>query len=359
MKNSMLFFLCVLIGKTIVFAQITYESSDYADIGSTFNHVRITDASGFDFEQTGANFSWNYSSLTTAPPIEQVYEDPNNSPYKTTWCLLHLYIPNCNSNFNAAFNLGLPTTETFTLGDYALNDLYIHLFKTNTEINQKMFGGEVTIDGSTIPGILEFDDPDKLLEFPMNFNDTFTDTNSIDVDLSPVGFDLQVQSTGTRTNHVEGWGSLQIPNHTFPNTLKVKSVSTQIANVTYQGETTVVPIDVTSFMWFDKDHGNPVLQVTGAYVDGVFTPTTVNYTYFEPMGVQDAALSESIIYPNPTTGMLSVKLQTGESIVDVQIYNSSGQLVGSKLNLSTLPNGIYQVAIKTNKRIISEKIVRK
>src|SRR5690606_26107978 len=110
------------------------------------------------------------------------HEDPNNSPFKNTWCLCHLYIFNCNSTFNENFNLGSSLGENLTLGEYSFNDVYQHAYKSNTEFQIKMIAGNINLGVTNLPGILEFQDPDVMLKFPINYNETYTDNSSIDMD---------------------------------------------------------------------------------------------------------------------------------------------------------------------------------
>lgn len=341
------------------FAQITYESSDFAVVGENYEVVNTTETNGLDFTQSGVNFTWDYSSISINSTENYGYEDPNNSPFKNTWCFYHLYFTNCNSMFDENFNLGITLPQGFTIGEYTFNNPYQHLQKTNSELQSKMFGANVDLGGTTLPAILEYNDPDVLFQFPMHYNAGYTDINGIDMDFNGLGVDLIVTSDGTRTNNVVGWGELIVRNHTYANTIKVRSISNQNFNIYYEGNHDEVTVSTTTYYWFDKDYGIPVLTVAGNEVEGEFNPTLVTYIYQTGMAVNDLNLNSSVIYPNPTTGKLNLKLNQNETVKSIQVFDQKGSLVNNQLDLSQNPKGIYTVKIETSKGIYSEKIIRK
>lgn len=358
MKKN-LFSLIVLSVFSFSPGQIIYESSDFAAIGENFDVVMTAETNGLDFAQTGINHSWDYSLIPMNEVSGYGYEDPNNSPFKNTWCLYHLHLFNCNSMFDANFNMGMALPQSFSIGEYAFENPYQHLQKTSSELQSKMFGANVNLGGTTLPAILEYSDPDVLFQFPISYNATFTDTNSINMDFTGLGIDLIVNSDGTRTNTVEGFGDLSVRNHTYANTLKVKSVSMQNFNIYYEGMHNEVPISATTYYWFDKDYGIPVLTVAGTEVAGEFIPAMATYIYLAGMSVNDLSSNQSLLYPNPTSGKLNLKLSRNETVKSVQVYDQSGKLISNQLDLSQKPKGIYTVKIETSKGKYSEKIIRK
>jgi hypothetical protein len=72
------------------------------------------------------------------------------------------------------------------------------------------------------------------------------------------------------------------------------------------------------------------------------------------------------IYPNPSTGLLSIRLPEGPNNAWVQLFNAQGQLAyersiskGLPLDLSSLHPGIYQVqVILDHDRMIAERWVK-
>ena len=81
------------------------------------------------------------------------------------------------------------------------------------------------------------------------------------------------------------------------------------------------------------------------------------------VGINEQYLQQDIaIYPNPTTGIISI---LGKNIESIEIVNIEGQIIKLiKLNnekynidLSALPKGIYMIKIITDKEIMTKKIV--
>ena len=84
------------------------------------------------------------------------------------------------------------------------------------------------------------------------------------------------------------------------------------------------------------------------------------------VGIEEKNLSISSLYPNPTSGQLSISLEEANT-TSVTIRNSLGQLVLSDkyppnnqldLDISTYPNGIYFLQIEVNGEIITKKVIK-
>lgn len=72
--------------------------------------------------------------------------------------------------------------------------------------------------------------------------------------------------------------------------------------------------------------------------------------------------SDITIYPNPSSGKFSMSGFPINLKLNVQIFNSSGQLVlkqiqSSEIDLSAYPKGIYFVLINDGEKVISKKLV--
>ena len=85
------------------------------------------------------------------------------------------------------------------------------------------------------------------------------------------------------------------------------------------------------------------------------------------VGVEESNNDELMVYPNPTNGMLTLKLSDYTSYESIQVFNPMGQLVFSEnlnsdliqLDLSELSAGVYHVSLlRTNGSPVSRKITR-
>jgi PKD repeat protein len=277
MKN---FTICFLFLSQILLAQITYNSSDFATQGESYL-ISTTNLglNTFDFVSAGPNISWNYATLTPVSQETIAYVNPTTTGYRNSWCLFNGYFFNCISQFNSNFNLAQNLTDGIALQGIGLTNVFMHSKVSSTHFENKMIGGNITLNGSTIPVTVDYILPDIVYQFPMDYNDTFTNTSSLAIDLTALGVPISLSNTGERTTIVEGWGSLTTPFGTFPNTLKVKSTVVETTSITNNGQTTNIPRTIVTYKWFDTAYGIPVLEVTGDVIAGQWVPT--NAVYFD------------------------------------------------------------------------------
>jgi PKD repeat protein len=273
-------FLLLSFASSLSFAQTTYLSSDYAAQNESFivSHSN-TGLVGIDFVQTGTNFNWDYSTLTPSSQETLLYQNPNSAGYKNIWCLFNGYIFNCNSQFTSNFNLATKLTDGIQIQGFGLTNVIDHLKLSSTSLENRMIGSSITFNGTTVPFVASYQAPDILYQFPIHFNDNYTNNNALSLDLTNLGVPIQYASTGQRTNLVEGWGSLITPFGAFSNVLKMKTTVVNDITVTVSGTPTQNTVTTVSYKWFDPAYGIPVLQVDGNEAATQFIPT--NITYFD------------------------------------------------------------------------------
>ena len=117
----------------------------------------------------------------------------------------------------------------------------------------------------------------------------------------------------------------------------------------------------------DKDYWdrNPADQYN--YGGGLSDPIQITIT--SGVGVDELLSKANIaVYPNPTEGILNVKLNGYKSeVISIRIYNSKGQVVltdeilksSSEFNLTHLPKGVYIVELQNGTKTSDTKIVLK
>jgi hypothetical protein len=100
-------------------------------------------------------------------------------------------------------------------------------------------------------------------------------------------------------------------------------------------------------------------------ISATFTPLTGAPIAGDPSG-------EILLYPNPTTGILHVETQCIASLQSVEIFDMLGRIVETRLiaslqddtasslrlDISTLPSGVYFVRIKTETDVVIRKVVK-
>lgn len=258
-------------------SQTTYQSSDFASINDTFIVSNATALTGFDFTVAGPNVVWDYSALSPNTQDNILWENPNSTGYKTSWCLSNNFLFTCNSQFNSNFNLATKQLEGLQIQGFGLTNAYMHSKLSSANFANKMIGANVTVTGLTLPFTVSYSQPDILYQFPMNYNDTYSNPTTLAFDLNALNVPLSYNSVGTRENVVEGWGALTTPFGTFASVLKIKSTLTEDITLVIQGQTTTQTQTTISYKWFDPAYGIPVLEVSGQEVAGVWAPTTTTY----------------------------------------------------------------------------------
>ena len=317
-------FLILSLISAIGVGQTTYLSSDFAMVNEQFivSHS-TTGLIGNNFVQTGTNFNWNYSTLIPSTQETLLYQNPNTAGYKTVWCFFNGYIFNCNTQFNNNFNLATKLTDGIQIQGYGLTNLIDHLKLSTSLLQNKMLGASITVGGTTLPIVASYQTPDVIYQFPIAFNDNYTNSNALSVDLTSLGAPIQYASTGQRTNLVEGWGSLTTPYGTFPNVLKMKTTVVNNITVTANGTPTQNTVTTVSYKWFDPAYGIPVLQVDGNVVATLWTPTTITYFDIQRCLTPNAAFGFFPIVSdfNPTTNNASVSFINGSTNYDILNWN--------------------------------------
>ena len=101
------------------------------------------------------------------------------------------------------------------------------------------------------------------------------------------------------------------------------------------------------------------------YNSPITTNETVNTIVQSTASLQGVNLNRLSIYPNPTTGLLTIKNQSNDEVLSVKIYSVSGELVlsitemnSNQIDLSDFVNGVYFCEIQTSTQLHTYKVVK-
>ncbi|RZJ69802.1 PKD domain-containing protein [Flavobacterium sp.] len=337
-------------------AQITYEAADFNSAGEAFTTSKASNFLTTNFASTGANHNWNYANLNANSQAEFEWQNPNSAGYKLSWCLSHFYIFTCNSQFNNNFTHASLLSEGFELENYGVSNTVEHARKNSSGFANRMRGFTATVNGIALPVAVDYDDPDEIYVFPMSFGNNTVNTGHLAFDLNSVGMDFQYDLAVTRTNSVQGWGSLTTPMGTFANVIKLKSKIQKTETLTFMGLAIPIPTTTVSYQWFSKDYGIPVLQADGFEVFSVFVPTSVVYLD-EPMCLAPSALFSYLPTAdyNPETQSASVTFSNASLNYDSVLWDFGGGNTSANLNPSfdyTCP-GNYSVTLTATNSVCS------
>jgi glucosylceramidase len=106
----------------------------------------------------------------------------------------------------------------------------------------------------------------------------------------------------------------------------------------------------------------------GTQKTSISSEATLDSNKCDAKGTDTAVNTDYIVYPNPTTGPLTVQRNVIESGT-IDVYNMSGINYISKgfkknnsndvnLDLSSLPSGLYIVRITTSTKIVTFEVIK-
>ena len=156
--------------------------------------------------------------------------------------------------------------------------------------------------------------------------------------------------------------STSTPSYTSSNAAGCDSTVTLHLTINYSTRDTIHEMAINSYEW-----NGEVLTETGEYVyEGqteagcdsiVILQLTINR-----VGIADVADLDGItIYPNPTTGKLTIG---AEGVLKVEVYDYSGRLVATftntnQLDISQLPTGTYALRISLQKGNTVRRVIKR
>ncbi len=353
MARMLLLLLCLCLTSQ-AWAQKTYFHTSYAETGDSFllSQVSIFDLGNEDFRPTGANVVWDHNNLYPYAQRIANFVTPNNTGFLAAYLLTCTFncFNSCNtpcvanggntvvcaglcnascgtdclSNWGSDFNLAELTNDSINLGVTSITQVYNFYKKDQSGLYRNAIGARI----ANIPIVASFDSPDRVYRFPMRYGDSATSVSSFAIQLDTIpgtgiNFNFSYKHAQTRTNYVDGWGTLITPYATYDSVLKHRSVIHNRDSVTVLGNTITldnflpdefVPDTVIEYSWFDRSEGVPVLKVTAWLINGdeIYQSAEFRDTIrcFDPFAVFG-------YLPIPAT------LNNGDDSVEVNFYNLS------------------------------------
>jgi PKD repeat protein len=287
MKKIKTFYLTILFG-CILFtgahSQVTYNSTDFADVDDNFMVSKANSGQllFYDFQQTGADHVWLYDTLSANTQKYQTYIDPDNSGYKNFWIMDCTAGGGgamwCNNAWNDTTNLCMISEDTLVIGPLSLSNI-ASLYKKNPQVLEKSITGMTVGFGSLpIKMITNYISADTIFKFPMQYLNNDSVNSAYNIDFNSIGVDIIIKNNQIRVNYVEGWGSLSTPYKTYSSVLKMKTLIYHNDSVFLYGTPTPPnqTVDVI-YQWFDPAFGISVLTVEGKIAGSTETYSSASY----------------------------------------------------------------------------------
>jgi hypothetical protein len=326
-------------------AQIQITASDMPVVGDTLRSSATAPANngGIVLANTGANYVWDYSSLT---PFSQTVAN-----YKSALAVNPLF------GIISLSAYGYKVADSFpTLGiplPVTIKDLYTFFSIKNSPSRFVAEGFGAIISG--IPTPAAYTDEDEVYKFPLEYGVT-NDSTTFDLkfNLTTLG---SIRQKGYRKTTVDGWGTIKTPYFTTAvNCIRVRSEIREIDSVKIGPLPAVgVPRNSVEYKWLATGERYPVLLVTANLNGSTETITSVRYRdIYRPglLSITEPQMMQTVsVYPNPSDkGILHINLPANWHTYTVQVYDVQGRVVKeldntNQIETKDLANGNYLLVV--------------
>jgi hypothetical protein len=364
MKKN-LFLILILCAFVKSKAQISINSSDLYSAGDTFLVSNGDLLQTIDLAITGANANWDFSTLN---PITQ--EKDSSFTLLSTGSITYGLTFGFGSN---AANI-LKRMDVFAGlpgGTLPVDDIFAFYNKSSSNFRQVGLGA--TLGGVQIP--FAFSDKDYIHYFPIDFGDLDSSNSGGSLSVPGTGY---IQIARSRSNNVDGWGTITTPYGTF-NALRIRSIVNEFDSIYIDSLSVGFGFQqpqTVEYKWMANGMGIPVLQINTIDVGGgVETISSIKYLdSIRPVNVTEiATLNQFEIAPNPIKNNALINLSfhnaTHLKVILLNIYGDViAEVANKKVNAGShsiyfskhalsLSAGIYLVDVYTSSGKETRKIV--
>ncbi len=301
-------------------AQITLNSSDFPHANDMYLMSDATAFPGMDATLTGANYTWDYSLLSTTRTgqhTDTLFPVTNmNIIYQAVFGDFS-FLPNRSNQatHGADFSLGAQITIT---------NVYNFFYNNSNDYHQSGFGAGI----NGIPAPNAYSPHDVVYKFPVQFGNVDSSASGYSVSLPNI---LYYGVNKNRVNEVDGWGSLTTPFGIF-NVLRLKSTIVEHDSIFLDtlgfGYGFNVPVQ-TEYKWLGQGQGEPLLQINsaGGFVSSIVYRDSLNTTGISQVAANNFTFS---IFPNPALDKIFLKYSLiKEGDVNFSVTDISGNVITS------------------------------
>ena len=365
-----LFLLLFISATSTYYSQIIYTSGNYAS-GNYSQQMGtvVLGAFGQNFDTTGANFTWDYSTIGLETTGNSASVTASSSGYQaafTTQCILNGGGLGCLLRWNNLTNLGVLDLDSINAVVVTLYDIMTMAKKSTNALIGNVKGLKVKDStGITIPLVAEYSVSDTILTFPFTYQDSGKSKGAWGLDASAIGQNIQYKVSYTRNWKVEGWGTLITPYQSHNNVLKVKTTLDQVDSVNYLGMAFGIPRTIVEYTWYDATFGLPVMKAEGLEFIGSTTINSVQYYDTRFAGNKEIVKKINLtLFPNPSSEIISIANPENIKITDYRVTDAQGKVVfmnsfSNSISVSTLKKGVYYIQLIHDNKIIGvEKFIK-
>ena len=332
-----------------IIGQITLTKSDFSDGGDTVYMSKAQDPQ-IDFSSTGANYTWDFSSLTSSSQVERIYNDLSNVPLFIDFVYGTFASPQYKAT-NFASSEAIPVDQISQVLGVTISD--VRLYSKNSNNGITSVGYSAVIEGTEIA--FKSDTIETRYSLPLNYGDTYSSRGYTKLDMNPIQNAIWIQYI-QRNTIVDGWGTITTPYGTF-NALRLHHFIEETDSVMMEvlGNPVWLPLDMPDkhlYEWITNNEKEPILRITTNVVLGNEVVTDIEYKDVNlTASIVEEDLNKVILYPNPATDKIILEGLNNE---EVTIFNSLGQTIksvkleGGTIEISDFEPGMYYLKIQEN-----------
>lgn len=256
MKRVLTLAICINFLSFGLFSQVEIGKAEMPTVSSNILYSFGKTNSQIDHTIKGKGLSWDYTSLE--------YELQLKEEYKSAGSINFFF-------FGIKDGFGTKTADSLGAGPLMMRDIY-DVFKTTSK-KMTAQGRSLKFNGIPVPQF--YSDEDEIYQFPLKYGRK--DVSSFKVALT-LGAQFSLIQSGTRTNTVEGEGSLKTPFKNYPSVIKVLTTIDQIDSIKI-GPLPFFPIPrkMVEYKWLAAGFVGPVLIVKGISFAGRFTVQEIKF----------------------------------------------------------------------------------
>ena len=340
MSKVLLISFTYLLSVASLLAQPVLTSAEWLpQVGETFG-ARAFDSEGISPGPSGANQTWDFSSIPGDGSAVVNAVDPSSTPDGSLFGNANLALI---ADTNTAYYRGSVTSF-------------------------EMFG---LISGDNT---VEYTDPDVHMVFPFTFGNSNLDNfaGTADVVIPTFG-NVTTHRFGTTLIEADGYGTLMLPGGTFTDVLRVKLFSEQTDSLRLLFFDTLVETTISSYLWYQAGIHTPLLSMTEVITElqplplysGTFLDNTAGIGNLEgtilQFSVAPTVSNTSSWIRFKVRGSLRVKIEVINLLgKEIQTLSNSIRTAGEyseKISLDNLSSGIYFVRGTFGNQVVTEKLI--
>jgi len=344
MKKLYVFASCIFFAAMLTAQPTLQYPQNVPEIGDVIQ-IQFVSSDGLTTDPVGPDVSWDFSQLTVLSGGQITAIDPSQAPAGGQLPLS-----------NVALSMG------DTIFTYALTnaDGYHYLGTQSTT--------------GTYPSLLVYSDNRTFLKFPFTYDDTYFDTYKGIVTTSAA----TVHVVAASEMFADSYGTLILPNGTYPNVLRIITIDAEIDSLFMNGnfikEFNVVR---TQFTWLAADSKGPLMSIEILSNGALGTIDTTAYYTSSGSGINDGQpmpVSQLSVFPNPASddlvieftsngtneATISIVNQVGKIMISREVPQMTKGLISEKIDISKLPSGIYfaSVLCSCGKQLTQKLVIR-